>query len=149
MEYDTGIPWTDHQFISGSNTTLIGKDFLAVAVNRPGYSILIEQIFYIFDLKRKSLAMVLDEPGNGYYYLYPSAATCSFLLSRYNNGISQEEVLLYQYERKTRGWNVALSLSDATDTGYGACSSSRSSPAYFVNTVESSGSTLELHIFSY
>lgn len=50
MEYDTGLPWEDHQYLTGG-TTLVGKDFLVVAVNRSSSPIPNEQTHFIFDLK--------------------------------------------------------------------------------------------------
>ena len=149
MEYKTDIAWSDSGCYFGDGTMAgtavpIGTDFLAIAVNRTGDSMPGNQILYILDLKKKTLARKFDANGRGYYWVSPSATTSSFIV-QYNDG-QKNCVQLFTFNKRTKSWTEAI--SDVVDTGFATAPSSPVLPAYFVNTVKG-GDKLELHVFRY
>lgn len=158
MEYKTDIDWSDGGYFLIGNplpdlggptvatAVPIGTDFLAVSVNRTvSSSTRDDEILYIFDLKKKNLARKFDSAGRGYYLVFPSATTNSFILY-YNDMSSGALLTLFNFNKRTRTWSEVI--TDVVDTGFAAAPSIPLRPAYFVNTVKG-GNKLELHIYSY
>lgn len=146
MEYKTQQTWSDSGKFLQAGLHPIGTDFLAVIINRdPNAGEPVEdQIIYILDLKKKSLATKIDMVGKGYYWLSPSATTSSFILNYFEGNV--ERVALYNFNKKTRSWSVAI--DEQVDTGSSTSYSTPVLPGYFVNTVQG-GDKLELHVFKY
>lgn len=144
MEYKTDIAWSDSGYFVNGTAVPIGKDFLAVAVNRTGDSTAENQILYILDLKKKTLAQKFDTNGRGYYWVSPSATTGSFIMQYYDG--QNNYLQLFSFNKKTRSWSEVI--TDVVDTGFATAPSMPLLPAYFVNTV-GGGDNLELHVYRY
>jgi len=147
MEFNTGLAWSDSGIFLTERLIPIGTDFLAVIINSnptessPGD----DQILYILDLKKKALARKIEVAGQSGYWVSPSATTSSFILW-YWTADSDRRVSLYNFNKKTRNWSVAI--DDAFGAGKSTSDSIPVLPSYFVNTVRD-GDNLELHVFRY
>ncbi len=147
MEFNTGLAWSDSGIFLTDRLTPIGTDFLAVIINSnpadidPGG----DQIVYILDLKKRALARKIEVAGQSGYWVSPSATTSSFILW-YWTADSDRRVSLYNFNKKTRNWSVAI--DDAFGAGKSTSDSTPVLPSYFVNTVRG-GDNLELHVFKY
>jgi hypothetical protein len=141
MEYKTAIPWSDSgEFLLGDPIP-VGTDFLAVIVNRNSGQD--DQVLYILDLKKKSLAKTFDEAGLS-YWLNPSATTGSFLLSFWRDDATTKA--LYNFNKRTRSWSLA-----STEQGQGLITAAPSVPVlpgFFVRAVRD-GEHLKLDVFRY
>jgi len=146
MEYKTGIEWSDEKVFLTSAAVPVGTDYLAIPVNHTGSSDPDYQNLYILDVKKKTLALKLDAPDRGFYQVWPSATTSSFVLYYCDQALGQF-VSLYIFNKRTKTWTQAI--TDTVDTGFATVDSAPVLPGYFVNTVQGSDNTLELHIFRY
>lgn len=145
MEYKTGLAWDGSQTYLNGGLMSIGKDFLALPVNRPPSFAERDQILYIFNIKKKSLAQKLDEANRGFYWVTPSTTTRSFILG-YFDGLDNW-IEFHNFNAKSKTWSKTL--PEKVDTGFAVTGSFAVAPAYFVNAVKGHDDTLELHIFRY
>jgi hypothetical protein len=151
MEFNTAQAWSDSGLFLQEPLIPIGADFLAVIIYRDPRSrspiVLIEdEILYILDLKKKTLAKKIDVVGQGYYVVSPSATTSSFVVTSWSANTEIGMMSLYNYNKKNRSWSLAI--EDVVDSGSSSSFSTQLLPGYFVNTV-SRDNTLWLDVYKY